>query len=111
MTHGDLVATAVDAVHAKGWYFNCNFQPHPCAESHGCIAMSGVRALCPGSKVCDEAEATLDPMSTSLLLIGKAGLCTGLHVDRTLAEDIAFPMRNKAKVQHILYHVPFVVRI
>lgn len=99
LTHSDLVATAVDAVHKQGWYYQCTFEPHRLAESHGCKAMSEVRALRPGSKICKEAYAITDPMHSSLLLFGKAGLCTGFHVDRTQAENIAFPLSDKAKVR------------
>jgi len=42
----------------------------------------------------------LDPMQTSLLLLGKAEIGTGFHVDRTQAENIAFSVATKPQVKH-----------
>ncbi|DBA88603.1 TPA: hypothetical protein ACH3X1_004250 [Trebouxia sp. C0004] len=54
-----------------------------------------VKALRPGNEVCEEAHNLLDPMRTSLLLLGKAKLGPGFHVDRTQAENIAFSVATK----------------
>ena len=98
--HSKPVATALDLVQKKGLYFRCNFQINPSSPSHTCAALLQVKGFRPGNEVCEEAHNLLDPMRTSLLLLGKATLGTGFHVDRTQAENIAFPVATKPQVQH-----------
>lgn len=95
-----LVATAVNCVDKQSLYYQCNFAPAPCHQSHACEVLAGVKALRPGNEVCEEAHGLADPMRTSLLLLGKAGRGTPFHVDRTQAENIAFPVVGKSKVRH-----------
>lgn len=57
-----------------------------------------MKQLRPGSEMCEEAHNLLDPMRTSLLLLGKAELGTAFHVDRTQAENIAFSVATKPKI-------------
>lgn len=102
-TKSKLVATAVNCVDKQGLYFQCNFAPDPCCPSSACDTLASVKALRPGSQVCAEAYGLSDTMRTSLLLLGKAGRGTPFHVDRTQAENIAFPVVSKPKVRHLKF--------
>ena len=79
--------------------YQCNFAPTPSYPSLACQVLASVKALRPGSEVCEAARGLSDPRRTSLLLLGKAGRGTPFHVDRTQAENICFPVVGKSKVR------------
>ena len=94
------VAMAVDLVQKYNEYFTCNFEQDPSLPQATSEALLAIKAVRPGNTICEEAHSILDPMRTSLLLLGKTDSGTGFHVDRTQAENIAFPIVNKTKVQN-----------
>ena len=98
--HSKLVATAVSCVEKQGLYYQCNFAPDASYPSQACEVLASVKAIRPGHEMCEEAHGLMDPMRTSLLLLGRAGRGTPFHVDRTQAENIAFPVVSKSKVRH-----------
>ena len=62
-----------------------------------------VKAARPGSHICEAARGLIDTCRTGLLMLGKAGLGTKFHVDRTQAENVAFSVIHKPKVQYDPY--------
>ena len=93
----DPVAAAVN-LFDRGTYFQCNFEPDTAVESAPCQVLMSVKAARPGSQVCEAARGLTDTSRTGLLVLGKAGLGTKFHVDRTEAENVAFSVIDKPKV-------------
>ncbi len=93
----DPVAAAVN-LFDRGTYFQCNFEPDTAVESAPCQVLMSVKAARPGSQVCEAARGLTDTSRTGLLMLGKAGLGTKFHVDRTQAENVAFSVVDKPKV-------------
>ena len=98
----DPVAAAVD-LFDRGLYFQCNFEPNTEVESFPCQTLMSVKAARPGSHIFEAARGLTDTSRTGLLMLGKAGLCTKFHVDRTQAENVAFSVIHKPKVQYDPY--------
>jgi len=96
-----LVEIAVELVQA-GLYYQCNFETVAGASSLTYATLSGMKKERPGYVMCEEAYSLIDRERTSLLLLGKAGRATGFHVDRTQAENMAFPMALTSKVRSSL---------
>ena len=71
--HSKLVATAVSCVEKQGLYYQCNFAPDLSYPSQACEVLASVKATRPGHEMCEEPHGLMDPMRTSLLLLGKAG--------------------------------------
>ena len=94
----DPVAAAV-GLFDRGMYFQCNFEPNTEVESVPCQTLMSVKAARPGSQICEAARGLTDTSRTGLLMLGKAGLGTKFHVDRTQAENVAFSVIHKPKVQ------------
>ncbi|KAL3137357.1 hypothetical protein ABBQ32_006889 [Trebouxia sp. C0010 RCD-2024] len=92
----DPVAAAVN-LFDRGTYFQCNFEPDTAVESAPCQVLMSVKAARPGSQVCEAARGLTDTSRTGLLMLGKAGLGTKFHVDRTQAENVAFSVVDKPK--------------
>ncbi|KAL3134290.1 hypothetical protein ABBQ38_006553 [Trebouxia sp. C0009 RCD-2024] len=92
----DPVAAAVN-LSDRGTYFQCNFEPDTAAKSAPCQVLMSVKAARPGSQVCEAARGLTDTSRTGLLMLGKAGLGTKFHVDRTQAENVAFSVIDKPK--------------
>ena len=84
-------------------YFQCNFEPNTEVESVPCQTLMRVKAARPGSQICEAARGLTDTSRTGLLMLGKAGLGTNFHVDRTQAENVAFSVIHKPKVQYDPY--------
>lgn len=87
----------------QGLYFQCNFQPDVEQSSKQCIYLAAIKAARPGSDVCEESPGIIDPIRTSLAMFGRDGLGTGFHVDRSQAENVAFPMVCLRKVKREVY--------
>ena len=98
-----LVEIAAELVQA-GLYYQCNFETIAGASSLTYATLSGMKKERPGYLMCEEAYSLIDRKRTSLLLLGKAGRATGFHVDRTQAENMAFPMALTSKVRSSLMH-------
>ena len=98
----DPVAAVVD-LFDRGLYFQCNFEPNTEVESFPCQTLMSVKAARPGSHICEAARGLTDTSRTGLLMLGKAGLGTKFHVDRTQAENVAFSVSHKPKVQYDPY--------
>ncbi len=98
----DPVAAAVD-LFDRGLYFQCNFEPNTEVESFPCQTLMSVKAARPGSHIFEAARGLTDTSRTGLLMLGKAGLSTNFHVDRTQAENVAFSVIHKPKVQYDPY--------
>ncbi len=94
----DPVAAAVD-LFDRGMYFQCNFEQNTEVESVPCQTLMSVKAARPGSQMCEAARGLTDTSRTGLLMLGKAGLGTKFHVDRTQAENVAFSVIHNPKVQ------------
>ena len=97
LAESDPVAAAVN-LFDRGKYFQCNFEPDTAVESAPCQVLMSVKAARPGSQVCEAARGLTDTSRTGLLMLGKAGLGTKFHVDRTQAENVAFSVIDKPKV-------------
>ncbi|DBA66309.1 TPA: hypothetical protein ACH3X2_002559 [Trebouxia sp. C0005] len=76
----------------QGVYFQCNFQPGVEQSSQQCMYLAAIKTVRPGRDVCEESRGIIDPIRTSLAMFGREGLGTGFHVDRSQAENIAFPV-------------------
>ncbi|KAL3149517.1 hypothetical protein ABBQ32_002297 [Trebouxia sp. C0010 RCD-2024] len=92
----DPVAAAV-GLFDRGMYFQCNFEPNTEVESIPCQTLMSVKGARPGSQICEAARGLTDTSRTGLLMLGKAGLGTKFHVDRTQAENVAFFVIHKPK--------------
>ncbi|DBB03052.1 TPA: hypothetical protein ACH3X1_000030 [Trebouxia sp. C0004] len=90
-------AAAVVDLFDRGLYFECNFEPNTEVESFPCQNLMSVTAARPGSHICEAASGLTDTSWTGLLMLGKAGLGTKFHVDRTKAENVAFSVIHKPK--------------
>ena len=95
----DPVAAAVN-LFDRGMYIQCNFEPNTEVESVPCQTLLSVKAARPGSQICEAACGLTDTSRTGLLT---AGLGTKFHVDRTQAENVAFSVIQKPKVQYDPY--------
>ena len=82
----------------QGVYFQCNFQPGVEQSSQQCMYLAAIKTVRPGRDVCEESRGIIDPIRTSLAMFGREGLGTGFHVDRSQAENIAFPVVCLLKV-------------
>ena len=90
----DPVAAAVD-LFDRGMYFQCNFEPDTAVESAACQVLMSVKAARPGSQICEAARGLIDTSRTGLVMLGKAGLGTKFHVDRTQADNLALSVIDK----------------
>lgn len=85
------VAAVIDLVQ-RGAYYQASFNSKSELGSAACREIMRLRAERGSSMMGEAAWGILDPRSTGVLLLGKEGLGTPFHVDRTQAENIAFPV-------------------
>ena len=83
------VAAVIDLLE-RGLYYQSNFKVKSPVRADACTQIFNIKSR--RSSIIETAWGILDPGSTGLALLGKEGLGTNFHVDRTQAEDLAFPI-------------------
>ena len=85
------VAAVIDLLE-RGLSYQSNFKVKSPVRADACRQILNIKSRRPGSSITETAWGILDPGSTGLALLGKEGLGTNFHVDRTEAENLAFPI-------------------